>query len=619
MAEWCIATLVFAHIFTVFGLPREQFDFSSQDFDNPLSTLPRNTFNSDQTTYSTISTLTNDETFRLNLPGWTRHAEVLPHKNVESDFTDHVTGYTAPAINYFASLTGNRDRSDSSEEQESFSNKKRNGNAATSSVFFRLGNSPVTQYRVVHEPSIRHRGRSESKKMITIEKARFIGMSRNPPDFKPFIGKQSSNNFSLNQNQKAGNPVKNSESIQAQYIGKTVNPPDFNPFIAKPFLNNVTQYQIKKQNPHISFNNGANIQTYVAGENVKSPELNLISLKPTVSVERNISLPNTNSKRIITFAGENKENLPLDNSNGDVKSISFLNPHLINYQQQNIKDLVTTKTNIKSTFPALFIKNITPKILIQTRNLTYTSNLALKRSQNSPKLFPGLFTNSKPPQVQLTNRNVQNNPGHTSLLSSAIQNPNVKNIPMQRNLIFSTTNPIQKSVLLRTFTLPNIDKSSIQKNVSPSVNTHTSYPRIITQKSTLGPKIAQSNIKNSSVHTSSKSLLGNSHISDSEGIQLQKEDSVSQQSEKKSIPGTNFQFELPRTDDTYFYSYDINSNKRPEQFNGRNLGQAEKRENGRTTGRYYVQLPDGRTQVVTYYADHTGYHPTVSYFGTKNI
>ncbi|XP_037786459.1 pro-resilin-like [Penaeus monodon] len=30
---------------------------------------------------------------------------------------------------------------------------------------------------------------------------------------------------------------------------------------------------------------------------------------------------------------------------------------------------------------------------------------------------------------------------------------------------------------------------------------------------------------------------------------------------------------------------------------------------------YYVQLPDGRRLVVEYYADSTGYHPTISYEG----
>lgn len=43
------------------------------------------------------------------------------------------------------------------------------------------------------------------------------------------------------------------------------------------------------------------------------------------------------------------------------------------------------------------------------------------------------------------------------------------------------------------------------------------------------------------------------------------------------------------------------------------FGHSEQRDGYRTQGRYYVQLPDGRTQVVEYYADETGYHPTVTY------
>ncbi|KAK7074758.1 hypothetical protein SK128_005741 [Halocaridina rubra] len=43
------------------------------------------------------------------------------------------------------------------------------------------------------------------------------------------------------------------------------------------------------------------------------------------------------------------------------------------------------------------------------------------------------------------------------------------------------------------------------------------------------------------------------------------------------------------------------------------FGHAEKRDGGRTRGRYYVRLPDGRTQVVDYYADETGYHPSITY------
>jgi len=43
------------------------------------------------------------------------------------------------------------------------------------------------------------------------------------------------------------------------------------------------------------------------------------------------------------------------------------------------------------------------------------------------------------------------------------------------------------------------------------------------------------------------------------------------------------------------------------------FGHKESRDGTRTEGRYYVLLPDGRKQIVTYYADETGYHPTITY------
>lgn len=53
---------------------------------------------------------------------------------------------------------------------------------------------------------------------------------------------------------------------------------------------------------------------------------------------------------------------------------------------------------------------------------------------------------------------------------------------------------------------------------------------------------------------------------------------------------------------------------------GNDFGHRESRDGSRTEGRYYVLLPDGRKQVVTYYADETGYHPTITYedVGTGN-
>ena len=49
-----------------------------------------------------------------------------------------------------------------------------------------------------------------------------------------------------------------------------------------------------------------------------------------------------------------------------------------------------------------------------------------------------------------------------------------------------------------------------------------------------------------------------------------------------------------------------------------NFGHSEIRSGSETRGRYYVNLPDGRTQIVEYYADETGYHPTITYVNNKS-
>ncbi|XP_063615551.1 uncharacterized protein LOC134788642, partial [Penaeus indicus] len=48
------------------------------------------------------------------------------------------------------------------------------------------------------------------------------------------------------------------------------------------------------------------------------------------------------------------------------------------------------------------------------------------------------------------------------------------------------------------------------------------------------------------------------------------------------------------------------------------FGHAEAHNGHTRKGKYFVHLPDGRVQTVTYYADETGYHPTVSYEGTAH-
>lgn len=39
----------------------------------------------------------------------------------------------------------------------------------------------------------------------------------------------------------------------------------------------------------------------------------------------------------------------------------------------------------------------------------------------------------------------------------------------------------------------------------------------------------------------------------------------------------------------------------------------EESKDGRTEGQYEVQLPDGRVQIVRYYADTSGFHPQIIY------
>ena len=45
------------------------------------------------------------------------------------------------------------------------------------------------------------------------------------------------------------------------------------------------------------------------------------------------------------------------------------------------------------------------------------------------------------------------------------------------------------------------------------------------------------------------------------------------------------------------------------------FGHKESRHGYAATGKYYVALPDGRFQVVTYVADKEGYKPTVEFEG----
>ena len=58
----------------------------------------------------------------------------------------------------------------------------------------------------------------------------------------------------------------------------------------------------------------------------------------------------------------------------------------------------------------------------------------------------------------------------------------------------------------------------------------------------------------------------------------------------------------------YDYNYAVH-----DGYHGTSFGHIEDREGYTTKGQYFVALPDGRVQTVTYHADEHGYHPVVTY------
>merc|ERR1719464_55427 len=62
---------------------------------------------------------------------------------------------------------------------------------------------------------------------------------------------------------------------------------------------------------------------------------------------------------------------------------------------------------------------------------------------------------------------------------------------------------------------------------------------------------------------------------------------------------------------SYSYGYDVK-----DDYAGVNFGQSESRDGHATNGKYYVLLPDGRTQTVSYDVDgYSGYVADVQYSG----
>ena len=65
----------------------------------------------------------------------------------------------------------------------------------------------------------------------------------------------------------------------------------------------------------------------------------------------------------------------------------------------------------------------------------------------------------------------------------------------------------------------------------------------------------------------------------------------------------------PQRPTPYAYNYGVSAGHT-------NFGQSEKGNGyGGVNGGYWVNLPDGRVQKVSYWADGSGYHPVVTYSG----
>merc|ERR1712168_274201 len=68
--------------------------------------------------------------------------------------------------------------------------------------------------------------------------------------------------------------------------------------------------------------------------------------------------------------------------------------------------------------------------------------------------------------------------------------------------------------------------------------------------------------------------------------------------------------QYPAVDPNYNWEYSVK-----EDYANNDFGHKETRDHYLATGKYYVALPDGRFQTVTYTADESGYHPVVEYTG----
>nr|XP_027213834.1 cuticle protein 18.6-like [Penaeus vannamei] len=73
----------------------------------------------------------------------------------------------------------------------------------------------------------------------------------------------------------------------------------------------------------------------------------------------------------------------------------------------------------------------------------------------------------------------------------------------------------------------------------------------------------------------------------------------------------SFEYSAESSEAKYDFRYAVK-----DDYSGNDFGHQESRDGDRTQGSYYVQLPDGRLQKVTYYVDgDSGYVAEVSYEG----
>jgi len=78
-----------------------------------------------------------------------------------------------------------------------------------------------------------------------------------------------------------------------------------------------------------------------------------------------------------------------------------------------------------------------------------------------------------------------------------------------------------------------------------------------------------------------------------------------------SIPVDPYQSKHKEPPKPYNFAYGVN-----DPYQGLDFGQNEESDGNTVQGSYTVQLPDGRTQIVKYQADHhSGFHADISYKG----